>query len=195
MAQFQALSTRMGWSNQQRQEAFAALQDALVQQFDDIYGTDETDIYCWQRLCQTLEVWPVPADITSCKQARLCTCPFEVTSDPSFQQVCSRHFTLWDVVDAGWTGCTVTCAPNRPSLLRYMASTNKYLPSDSKNVEGFLKAVIALCRGRAPLKGTESGAGLANTDQSAEVHPCPSSAIMASAHQYHIGSSTTKEEA
>jgi hypothetical protein len=176
VAQFQALSTRMGWSDQQRQEAFTALQDALAQQFDDIYGTDETDVYCWQGLCQTIEVWPIPADITSCKQARLCTCSFGVVSDPLFQQVSSRNFTLWDVVDAGWTGCIATCAPNRPSLLRYMAS--KYLPSDSKSVEGFLKAVMALCRGRASLKGTESGAGLANTDQSAEVRPCPSSASM-----------------
>jgi len=41
--------------------------DALVQEFNRIYGTDEKDLGLWQRLCDTLRIY-VPDTLDACRK-------------------------------------------------------------------------------------------------------------------------------
>ena len=43
--------------------------DALVQQFNFVYGTDD-DLEAWQNLCSVIDITPIPDDIKDCKRVR-----------------------------------------------------------------------------------------------------------------------------
>lgn len=44
--------------------------DALVQQFNFVYGTDD-NLEAWQNLCSVIDITPVPDTIKDCKKVRL----------------------------------------------------------------------------------------------------------------------------
>lgn len=44
--------------------------DALVQQFNFIYGSDN-DLGAWQNLCSAIDITPVPDDLDECKRVSL----------------------------------------------------------------------------------------------------------------------------
>lgn len=52
----------MGWGgyNPDREEAHEAFKDALVKEFNDIYGTDENDINSWHKICVVVGLDPLP---------------------------------------------------------------------------------------------------------------------------------------
>ena len=52
----------MGWGgyNPNREEAHEAFKDALVKEFNDIYGTDENDINSWHKICVVVGLDPLP---------------------------------------------------------------------------------------------------------------------------------------
>ena len=68
MSQFKALSRREVWSNDVFKQEKQALQTALVLQFNDIYGDDETDANSWKELCKTMDIRPMPRNMKECKQ-------------------------------------------------------------------------------------------------------------------------------
>jgi hypothetical protein len=50
------------------------LKDAMTQQFNNIYGTDENNLAAWQNLCQVLNIDPIPDELNLCRNVS-CT-PF-----------------------------------------------------------------------------------------------------------------------
>lgn len=44
------------------------IKDALTQQFNTIYGTNENDLSAWQNLCRVLELSDIPDDLFRCRQ-------------------------------------------------------------------------------------------------------------------------------
>jgi hypothetical protein len=64
----------MGWSAQATEAAHMHLQDALVLQFNSMFGTDEMDLNAWESIFQAIHFCPVPQSIDSCKDVcpRLC---------------------------------------------------------------------------------------------------------------------------
>jgi hypothetical protein len=71
LEQFHLLADHMGWEAPRTEEAHAHLQDAMVLQFNAMYGSDESSLHHWQFICQILHVFRVPTDIETCKEARL----------------------------------------------------------------------------------------------------------------------------
>ena len=55
--------------DQEREEAYKAFKDALVLEFNDLYGRDVDDIESWRGLCVALE-WPVPKTLSAAKEVR-----------------------------------------------------------------------------------------------------------------------------
>jgi hypothetical protein len=64
----------MDWNSEESQEARDHLNDALVLQFNVVYGTDETNLSSWHKLCRTLQISAMPSTVQSCKEASCC-CP------------------------------------------------------------------------------------------------------------------------
>lgn len=59
-----------GWDreNKEREQASRDFKDALVKQFNDIYGTDVNDLTSWRTLCQIVHVSPIPDTLESCRE-------------------------------------------------------------------------------------------------------------------------------
>jgi hypothetical protein len=53
-------------------EARRTFKSAMVQQFNDLYGTDEEDLTSWQKLCHVLNIKPVPEELKKCREVRVC---------------------------------------------------------------------------------------------------------------------------
>jgi hypothetical protein len=53
-------------------EARREFKSAMVQQFNDLYGTDAEDLNSWQNLCHLLEIDPVPEELKKCREVRIC---------------------------------------------------------------------------------------------------------------------------
>jgi hypothetical protein len=51
-----------------REKAWMDFRDALVLEFNKIYGTDENDLGSWQALCRVLDIVPVPTTLRECRQ-------------------------------------------------------------------------------------------------------------------------------
>jgi hypothetical protein len=58
------------WGDDEEDEARALFRDALVQEFNLVYGTDENDIGSWQGLCRVLDIVPIPDDLETCRRVR-----------------------------------------------------------------------------------------------------------------------------
>jgi hypothetical protein len=54
--------------NGEREEARRAFKDAMVVQFNALYGTDITKIENWHRLCVAVCIEPLPTTIVECKE-------------------------------------------------------------------------------------------------------------------------------
>jgi hypothetical protein len=68
--QFYTLKNSMDWDQPDLQSEREYLRDAIVQEFNLIYGTDENDILAWQSLCRVVRMQPVPSTIGECRQVR-----------------------------------------------------------------------------------------------------------------------------
>ncbi|KIJ63550.1 hypothetical protein HYDPIDRAFT_112993 [Hydnomerulius pinastri MD-312] len=71
-ANLRRLYKTSGWKGNtpERQEARGGFKDALVQQFNYIYGTDGNDLGAWQNLCSVIGIKPVPEDVDACQRVR-----------------------------------------------------------------------------------------------------------------------------
>jgi hypothetical protein len=59
-----------GWEKEdrQRKEARNAFKDAMVLQFNSMYGTNVHEIENWHTLCIALGIEPLPTTIDDCKK-------------------------------------------------------------------------------------------------------------------------------
>ena len=60
-------------------EARRKFKSAMVQQFNDLYGTDEEDLNSQQNLCHILNIKPVPDRLKECREVDICRFPFIMT--------------------------------------------------------------------------------------------------------------------
>jgi hypothetical protein len=56
-----------GWDKGDREEAREGFKGALVQGFNQMYGTDVNDIESWQSLCCVVGITPVPDELNECR--------------------------------------------------------------------------------------------------------------------------------
>jgi hypothetical protein len=62
-----------GWDSDdyEMREARRNFKSAMVQKFNDIYGTDVGDLNSWQHLCHVLDIEPVPTKLKKCREVRV----------------------------------------------------------------------------------------------------------------------------
>jgi hypothetical protein len=68
--EFYRMCDEFGWDreNKEREQASRDFKDALVKQFNDIYGTNVNDLTSWRTLCQIVHVSPIPDTLESCRE-------------------------------------------------------------------------------------------------------------------------------
>ena len=68
--EFWRLCREKQWSPEERQEIKNDLRDAMVERFNEIYGTDENDLEAWKKLCRQVHVDPIPNTLADCQKVR-----------------------------------------------------------------------------------------------------------------------------
>lgn len=69
--EFYRLCDELGWDceDAEREQAHRNFKDALVKQFNEIYGMDEDDLGKWQNLCHIVDIYPIPDELEACREA------------------------------------------------------------------------------------------------------------------------------
>lgn len=116
-----------GWNkeNKEREQASRDFKDALVQQFNFIYGTDVDDLTSWRTLCQIVRISPIPDTLKSCREA-----------------VKATHVNIVDLVDTKATGEPVTVFVSEVDLSEYTITTGKFFPRENAYAGGLLRYLL-----------------------------------------------------
>ena len=69
--EFYRLCDESGWGKDHpdKKTAHKAFKDAIVKQFNVVYGTDVNDLGNWQNLCHVVRINPVPEGLEACREA------------------------------------------------------------------------------------------------------------------------------
>jgi hypothetical protein len=82
--EFNRMCDAFEWDSEdyEMREARRQFKSAMVQQFNDLYGTDEEDLNSWQNLCRILNIDPVPEGLKECRKVSICRVPLIMTRLP-----------------------------------------------------------------------------------------------------------------
>ncbi|KAI0356621.1 hypothetical protein OH77DRAFT_216487 [Trametes cingulata] len=123
--EFRRLEADLHWERKQREIAREELRDAMVRQFNSMYGTSADDLASWQLLCTALGMSPIPNDIKSCQR-----------------KVKATHVNLVDFIEAPLTGKPVQTFKSEAKLSKYTQETKKYFPRDNVNSGSLLRCLL-----------------------------------------------------
>ncbi|KAG1734508.1 hypothetical protein EDB19DRAFT_1639041 [Suillus lakei] len=125
--EFYRMCDKFGWNkeNEEREQASCDFKNALVQQFNYIYGIDVDDLTSWRTLCQIVRVSPIPDTLKSCRKA-----------------VKATHVNIVDLVDTKVTGKPVTLFDSEVDLSKYTITTGKFFPKDNACAGGLLRYLL-----------------------------------------------------
>ncbi|KAI0676882.1 hypothetical protein C8Q78DRAFT_999989 [Trametes maxima] len=123
--EYKRLETDLQWEQKQKEIGREELRDAMVRQFNEMYGTSADDLGSWQLLCTALGMNPVPNDIKSCQR-----------------QVKATHVNLVDFIEAPLSGKPVQTFKSEAKLSKYTQETKKYFPRDNVNSGSLLRALL-----------------------------------------------------
>ncbi|EOA85862.1 uncharacterized protein SETTUDRAFT_111081 [Exserohilum turcica Et28A] len=107
----------------EREEARRGFKDAMVIQFNSLYGTDVANIENWHKLCIALYIEPLPETIHDCKE-----------------KIKTIHVNLVDLVDTSRDG--VELFASLEELSEYTIESGKYFPKESAYAGGVLKFLL-----------------------------------------------------
>ncbi|KAG0705570.1 hypothetical protein DFH29DRAFT_905992 [Suillus ampliporus] len=133
--EFYRMCDEFGWDkeNKKREKASRDFKDALVQQFNHIYGTDADDLTSWRTLCQIVHISPIPDTLTSCREA-----------------VKATYVNIVDLIDTKVTGEPVMVFVSEVRLSEYTKRTGKVFPRESAYAGGLLRYLLRRIRNPRP---------------------------------------------
>ncbi|OJA12933.1 hypothetical protein AZE42_09300 [Rhizopogon vesiculosus] len=125
--EFYRMCNNLGWGREddKRQCAHNDFKDALVQQFNHIYGTDADDLASWSTLCQIVRVSPIPKTLKLCRKA-----------------VKKTYVNIVDLIDTNMTGEPVTVFASELKLSEYTKQTGKFFPRDNIYAGSLLRYLL-----------------------------------------------------
>jgi len=123
---FKRLRRVAGWENESTAFTVARIDfnDALVQQFNFVYGTD-TDLAAWQNLCTAIDIVPVPDTIEECQRL-----------------VWDAHVNIVDLLECARTGQRVRKFDTLEELRRYTMKPGRMFPKENAYAGGLLKELL-----------------------------------------------------
>jgi len=97
--EFRRLCREKQWRPEERQIVKSDLRDAMVQRFNEIYGTNEKDLEAWQRLCRDTHVKSIPDTLAECEEVRNPKCiRSSIHSDAIFYRTLTKRsstLSIW----------------------------------------------------------------------------------------------------
>lgn len=108
-----------------RDKAWMDLRDAIVLEFNKIYGTDENDLGSWQALCRVLGIAPVPTTLQECRK-----------------MVKATHVNLVDLVHVPNSNKRIMLFSSEEALSHYTRENGKFFPLESAHAGSLLKHLL-----------------------------------------------------
>ncbi|KAK0203985.1 hypothetical protein DFS33DRAFT_850485 [Desarmillaria ectypa] len=144
MKQFWAMMRQFGWvrDDDNINEALSEIQDAIAQQFNDIYGGNAGDLGAWQRLWEMVGQGDMPTSISACRAA----------IEGVFVNIC-------DLVDYPSTHSWPPLFPTEVELAEYSRSSRKIYPKDNAKAGGLLRFLLRKISHPSRNRGVSSGRG------------------------------------
>ncbi|KAG1867072.1 hypothetical protein C8R48DRAFT_704106 [Suillus tomentosus] len=128
-SEFYRMCGQFGWDEEdkdkEREQAHCDFKDALVQQFNEIYGTDPKNLTSWRNLCQIVRISPIPDTLESCREA-----------------VKATHVNIVDLIHTKVTGKPVTIFVSEAMLSKYTKKEGKFFPRDNAYAGGLLRYLL-----------------------------------------------------
>ncbi|KAL7273177.1 hypothetical protein RUND412_003989 [Rhizina undulata] len=126
--EFNRLSESRKWSQtgRTRNNAFQAFRTAMIEEFNQMYGTDANDLAAWQKLCVFCGK-EAPSSITQCRKV-----------------VKKIHVNLVDLIQHD---SVPTIFPSLRALRNYTQQTGKYFPRRHAKQGGLLKHLLREVKG------------------------------------------------
>lgn len=133
IASFKALSVSQSWTPKAQKTAKVSFRAAMVQEFNNRYGTNEKSLESWRNLCRVFGITDdeTLGSITKCKKA-----------------IANIHVNLVDLIESppDSTGPTtaVKIFPTLKALKKYTKRTGKYFPRGEAKEGGILKSLLRI---------------------------------------------------
>ncbi|KAH8800384.1 hypothetical protein F5884DRAFT_825056 [Xylogone sp. PMI_703] len=126
-AEFDRMCDRFRWryESDERRDARDLFREAIVEQFNSLYGTDVNDLGSWQNLCHILNIVPVPDSLKYCREV-----------------IKRTHVNLVDLVDTQRTGEAVKVFRTVEELRQYTRQNRKIFPRDEAKAGGLLRYLL-----------------------------------------------------
>ncbi|KAG2102837.1 uncharacterized protein F5147DRAFT_706977 [Suillus discolor] len=126
-SEFHRMCGHFCWNkkDKEKKKAHRDFKDALVQQLNEIYGTDVNNLSSWRNLCQIVHISPIPDTLESCREA-----------------VKATHVNIVDLIDTKVTGKPVTIFVSEAKLSEYTKATRKFFPRDNAHAGGLLRYLL-----------------------------------------------------
>jgi len=105
--------------------------EALVLEFNHIYGTNANNLPSWQKLCQNLRIEPIPKTLGDCRK-----------------KVGSTYVNLVDLIDFHRTGIPVKVFKSAKELRRYTIKEEKLFPVAHAKAGGLLRGLLQIITSR-----------------------------------------------
>ncbi|KAL6301012.1 hypothetical protein BKA93DRAFT_496035 [Sparassis latifolia] len=129
LGQFDILFGKKVNKHEERLAAEEGFRKALVGQFNSLFGKKVDKLQNWQRLCQLLQIDPIPIGLEACRKA-----------------VKNTHVYLIDLVDYTRTGTPARIHPSEERLRDYTKAEGKYFPKERAHAGGVLRYLLRRIR-------------------------------------------------
>ncbi|RDB30243.1 hypothetical protein Hypma_007080 [Hypsizygus marmoreus] len=120
-SEFYRMCDLYDWDEEEKGDAKENFRDALVQQFNATYGTDENDLDSWHTLCTVLDITPLPEDLDACREA-----------------VRGTYVNLVDLVDQRH----IELFSDEQALSEYTKEEGKFFPKENAKAGGLLRYLL-----------------------------------------------------
>jgi hypothetical protein len=149
VAEFDRLCKLYGWEQGDPKWKFArkAFHNAMKEEFNDLYGSDEHDIKNWHKLCHVLRINPLPDTLresraVSCRSSDS-LCPWSTKVSSFIQAVVTKHVNLVDLLVVVALGLKeeVRIFKTEKELSEYTIATGKFFPKEDAKDGGVLRAL------------------------------------------------------
>ncbi|KAI9455823.1 hypothetical protein HD554DRAFT_2178320 [Boletus coccyginus] len=124
---FARLCKVSGWvgNSPARENARDGFKDALVQQFNFLYGVDTNDLAAWHNLCKVVGIEPPPDSIDECRKL-----------------IWDAHVNIVDLIEAVRLGRPVRQFHTLDELAAYTKRTDRFFPKENAYQGGLLKELL-----------------------------------------------------
>ncbi|KAK5099916.1 hypothetical protein LTS08_005631 [Lithohypha guttulata] len=109
----------------ERLQAQEDFRRAMVENFNDHFGTDVDDLQAWEHMCVVLGIEPLPESMQAMKAA-----------------VKSTHVNLADLLDNNRSGAVLRIFDTQVELAQYTRSTGRFFPKEDAYAGGLLRFLL-----------------------------------------------------